>query len=136
MIHPAADLQKAVYSALSASAELVTVLGGVKIHDHNPEKSPLPYIVLGLASNADWSTGSEQGALHRISIHVWSKYSARQEVYRIQQLIEEALHDQNLAGEDHHIINLRQEFSELRWDEESGHMHGVSRFRAVTEPKP
>jgi len=136
MIHPAADLQKAIYGALSSSAELVTVLGGTKIHDHNPDKAELPYIVLGLATSTDWSTASEDGKQHDVSIHVWSKLFARKEIQQIQQLVYEALHDQNLAAQDHVIINLRQQFSDMRWDEKSGHMHGISRFRAITEPKP
>lgn len=135
MIHPAADLQKAVYTALDDNTDLVAALGGAKIYDHNPEKAAFPYIVLGRANSVDWSTSTEDGNEHLITIHIWSKRSARQQIYSIQQLVQESLHDVILTAQDHDIINLRLELSEARRDRESGHMHGIMRFRAVTEPK-
>jgi hypothetical protein len=135
MIHPAADLQKAIYSALRANIDLVAALGGIKVFDHNPEKSEFPYIVLGRATSSDWSTSTEGGNEHFLTVHIWSSHAARQEVYSIQQLVKDSLHDTQLVAQDHHIINLRFEFSEIRRDAESRRMHGIMRFRAVTEPK-
>ncbi len=135
MIHPAADLQKSIYTALVNNSALVTVLGGVKIHDHHPEKEAFPYVVLGRATSTDWSTSTESGASHLITVHTWSRNSGRMESYAVQQEITSALHDMPLTAQDHHIVNLRLEFSEARYDPDSGRMHGIMRFSAITEPK-
>ena len=135
MNHPAAELQKAIYGALNANAALIVALSGSKIFDHHPEKVAFPYLVLGRATNTDWSTSSEEGIEHLITIHSWSKKTGRSETWQLQQLIKSSLHDVDLLAQDHFIINLRLEFSEARRDAASGRMHGIMRFRAVTEPK-
>jgi len=135
MMHPSADLQKTVYGTLAANSSLITLLGGTKIYDHHPQKSAFPYLVIGQASNSDWSTSSEDGSEHLLVLHVWSAKSDRQEIYQIQQLIKQSLHDVPLSAIDHHIVNLRFEFSEVRADPQSETLHGITRFRAVTEPK-
>ncbi len=135
MNHPAADLQKAIYSALANNSQLVTALGGTKIFDHSPGKADFPYVILGRATATDWSTSTEDGKSHLITVHTWSNQPAKQEVWAIQQLVNVSLHDADLQAQDHHIINLRMEFSEIRYDRESGNLHGIMRFSAVTEPK-
>ena len=45
-----------------------------------------------------------------------------------------ALHDQPLTLTGHRLINLRHEFSEARRDPDGETIHGIARFRAVTEP--
>lgn len=135
MIHPSADLQKAIYTALAASSGLVSALGGVKIYDHNPQEAAFPYLVIGRASNLDWSTASEDGSEHLVIIHVWSARSDRGEVYQLQQEIQQSLHDVALLAVDHNVVNLRHEFSEVRNDQAADKLHGIMRFRAVTEPK-
>ena len=136
MMHPAADVQKAIYEALIANGDLITLLGGTKIFDHHPERVAFPYIVLGQATSTDWSTSTEDGTEHLITVHIWSRRSGREEVYDIQRQVGVSLHDAQFSGQDHHIINLRFAFSETRRDANSGRLHGVMRFRAVTEPKP
>ncbi len=135
MNHPSADLQKAVYGALAANTTLITALGGTKIFDHIPQKAAFPYLVIGQATDRDWSTSSEDGSEHRMTIHIWSGKSDRQEVYQLQQLVRLDLHDAQLSAQDHHLVNLRHEFSEVRADPRSDALHGIMRFRAITEPK-
>ena len=135
MNHPAADLQETIHTALAANSGLTGLLGGVKIHDHYPEKESFPYVILGRATSADWSTSTETGASHLFTIHTWSRKTARSETRMIQQEIADTLHDQPFTAQDHHIINLRLEFSEARHDRESGRIHGIMRFSAITEPK-
>lgn len=134
MNHSSADLQKAIYSALVANTSLIAALGGAKIFDHTPQKAVYPYLVIGQASDRDWSTASENGSEHRITIHIWSEKSDRQEIYQIQQLVHSELHDAQLSAQDHHVVNLRHEFSEVRADPQSDTLHGIMRFRAITEP--
>jgi len=44
-----------------------------------------------------------------------------------------ALHDKDLALAGHHLVNLRLEFSEVRYDEDLAAYDGSMRFRAVVE---
>ena len=46
----------------------------------------------------------------------------------------DVLHDQPLTLSDHHLVNLRHEFSEARLDPDGDTFHGIVRYRAVTEP--
>lgn len=43
------------------------------------------------------------------------------------------LHDQPLELSGHHLVNIRQEFSEVRYDDDQGVYHGPLRFRVVVE---
>ena len=45
-----------------------------------------------------------------------------------------ALHDRALPLDGHALVNLRLEFSEVRFDDDQSVYHGLLRFRAVTEP--
>jgi hypothetical protein len=127
-------LQRGIYQALANSLDLVTLLGGVRVYDDAPQSAPFPFITLGQSVTRDWSTGSEDGAEHSLTLHVWSRAGGKKEMLEIVEAIRAALHDKPLALEDHYLINLRHEFSEARLDPDGDTFHGVVRYRAVTEP--
>ena len=60
--------------------------------------------------------------------------AASKQVHEIIEAIKAALHDQPLLLADHHLVNLRHEFSEARLDPDGDTFHGIVRYRAVTEP--
>jgi Protein of unknown function (DUF3168) len=128
------DLQKAVYAALSSDATLTTLLGGANIHDAAPQDAAFPYVVIDQMQVRDWSTGTEGGAEHMLTLHVWSDYAGKREAYEIADGIRATLDGAMLPLEDHRLINLRHQYSELKRDEDGQTHHGVLRFRAVTEP--
>lgn len=131
---PAAELQKAVFDALGGEAAL-TALVGQRIHDHAPANVAFPYITFGRTSFYDWSTGTEKGTEQLFTLHVWSKAKGKQEALDIMEIIRARLDDAALALDQHHLVNLRLEFAEARYDEDLSVYHGLVRFRAVTEPK-
>jgi hypothetical protein len=128
------DLQKAVYAALAADAPLTTLLGGAAIHDAAPQNAAFPYVVIDQTQIRDWSTGTEPGAEHMLMLHVWSRHAGKREAYEIADAIRAALGDAMLSLEEHRLVNLRHQYSELKRDEDGETQHGVLRFRAVTEP--
>ena len=128
------DLQKAVYAALSSDATLTTLLGGANIHDAVPGDAAFPYVVIDQMQVRDWSTGTEGGAEHMLTLHVWSDYAGKREACEIADSVRAALHGAMLSLEDHRLVNLRHQYSELKRDEDGETHHGVLRFRAVTEP--
>jgi hypothetical protein len=127
-------LQRSVYQALAGSSDLTTLLGATRIYDDAPQAASYPFVTLGQSVIRDWSTGTEDGAEHNLTLHVWSRTGSKKQVHRIIEAIKDVLHDQPLMLADHHLINLRHEFSEARLDPDGDTFHGIVRYRAVTEP--
>jgi hypothetical protein len=84
--------------------------------------------------NLDWSTGTEDGNEQSLTLHVWSRADSAAQVHEIIQVVRMLLHNQPLELEDHFLVNLRHEFTEARIDPDGETMHGIVRYRAVTEP--
>jgi uncharacterized protein DUF3168 len=127
-------VQRGVYQALAGSSDITTLLGGARIYDHAPQAAPYPFITLGESVIRDWSTGTENGAEHDLTLHVWSRAGGKKQTLEIIEAIKDVLHDQPMLLADHHLINLRHEFSEARLDPDGDTFHGIVRYRAVTEP--
>ena len=127
-------LQRNIYQALTNSSELTSLLGGDRIYSQAPPAAQFPFITLGQTVNLDWSTGTDEGAEHSLTLHVWSRADGAREVHEILEMIRTVLHDQLLTLEDHYLVNLRHEFMEARLDPDGETMHGIVRYRAVTVP--
>lgn len=129
-------LQSSLYQTLIADAGLLSLLGGGRVYDNVPQPVIFPFITIGEPSIRDWSTGTETGLEHLITIHVWSRYGGKKELYEIADAIRDALDEQPIAVSGQHLINLRHQFSDLNRDADGETYHAVLRFRAVTEPVP
>lgn len=127
------ELQKAIYQALAADAALTALLGGAKVYDAVPQSAKFPYVALGRASMRDWSTGTEEGREHSIVLDVWSRAAGTREAQEIVAAIEDALAGVPLALAGHHLVNLRFDAAEFRREGNGETVHGLVRFRAVTE---
>ena len=127
-------LQRAIYHRLSSDAGLTRLLGGPSIYDQPPQETSYPYLALGQSVVRDWSTGTETGEEHILTVHVWSRASGMRETQEIMGALRAALNDAALTVEGHRLINLRHEFSDARADPERDLHHGIVRYRAVTEP--
>lgn len=130
----ALDLQRSLYRLLRDHAPLAALLGGARIYDDVPQRAELPYVTFGQSLVRDWSTGSESGHEHSVTLHVWSRAAGRKEVHEIMALLVGLLHDQSPALAEHRIVNLRHEFSEARRDADGEIYRGIVRYRIVTEP--
>lgn len=106
----------------------------MRVYDDAPQSAPYPFITLGQSVVRDWSTGTEDGAEHDLTLHVWSRSGGKKQVQEILEAIKLVLHDRPLALPDHHLVNLRHELSEARLDPDGDTFHGIVRYRAVTEP--
>lgn len=133
MTSPGFALQKAIFSKLSGDAETLSALGGARIYDDVPSRSEFPFMTFGQSTERDWSTGTDEGMEHLVTLHVWSRGRGRKETEEVISAARKALHDQALALDGHRLINLRHEFSEARRDSDGETFHGIARFRAVTE---
>jgi hypothetical protein len=133
MTHPSLALQKAVVAALTADSGIGALIGD-RIYDAAPRNATFPYLGFGEMRAADWSTGTEEGAEHRLTLHAWSRERGKRETYEVMNAVEAALQEQVLALDGHALVNLRHELSDARRDPDGITWHGVMRFRAVTEP--
>lgn len=126
-------LQKAVLAALAGDAATGALIGD-RIHDAAPRNAAFPYLAFGSVRSADWSTGTEAGAEHRITLHAWSRGRGRAEVAAIAAAAVAALDDADLDLDGHHLVGLRWETTEIAGQADSLTWQATMRFRAVTEP--
>ena len=127
------SLQKSVVQALKSDAQLNALLGGVRVYDFVPQRAAYPFVSLGNSVVRDWSTSSESGFEHALTLHIWSKAKGKKQCLQIVSSVRRVLHDVALVVEDHPLVNLRYEFEDVRLDPDGETFHGIVRFRAVTE---
>ncbi|MCB4768919.1 DUF3168 domain-containing protein [Ancylobacter sp. Lp-2] len=129
----ATALRAALHQALVADAPLIAALGGARIHDVPPASPDFPYVTLGEAQVLDWSTATERGEEHRLTLHVWSRQGGHGEALNLAALVQEALHDAALPLTEGRLVNLRATGAEIRREAGGRTYRAVLRFRAVTE---
>lgn len=126
-------LQKGIYETLSANPEVTGLLGGSNIFDRVPADARFPYVTLGQTLARDWSTGTEDGREHILTLHVWSRAGGTRQTQEIIGAVNAALRDAVIPLAGHALINLRFEFADARRDPDGETVHGILRYRAVTE---
>lgn len=124
-------LRNSIGQALKGSSDLAALLGGVRIFERPPEAAGFPFITLGQSSLRDWSTGSENGAEQRLTVHVWSPFGGKKHMQAIIKAVRASLSDRPLAAGGDRIA-LHHEFSEARLDPEGDSFHGIVRYRATS----
>lgn len=127
-------LRQALFDRLAADAPLLALLGGVHVHDAPPKDAAFPFVTLGEAVVADWSTATEAGTEQSLTLHAWSRAGGRREAFAIAAAVQAALHDAPLALDGHRLANLRATTAEVRREGDGRTFHALVRFRAVTEP--
>jgi hypothetical protein len=130
----AASLRAAIHDALIADGALTGLLGGPRVYDEPPKGAALPYVTLGEARIADFSTGTEPGEEHRFTLHAWSRQGGHREAHLIAGALLNALDDAPLTLADHRLVNLRFAVADVRREADGRTYHALVRFRAVTEP--
>lgn len=129
-------LQSAVVAALAANAALTSRTGGApRIFDGVPPATPYPYLTIGQTIERDWSTSTEDGAEHTLTVQVWSRAQGRREAHELAALVRSTLAQDTLALDGHRLVGIRHEFSESRREADNETFRALVRFRAVTEPQ-
>ena len=127
-------LQQSIFAKLTTDAAVLSLLGGPRLYDDTPQNAEFPYLTFGQSVARDWSTSTDAGDEHTVTLHAWSRGKGRRETFAILGAIQTALHDQTLVLDGHRLINLRHDFSDARRDPDGETLHGIARFRAITEP--
>ena len=95
------SLQEAIHARLTSDAALTALLGGPRIYDHVPNASRTPYVTFGPSIARDWSTGTEDGEEHVVTLHIWTDAGGRKASDAIVAALRTALHDSELFLIDH-----------------------------------
>jgi hypothetical protein len=130
-----AALRAAIQEALVADAGLTSLLGGARVYDEPPAASAYPYVMLGEARTTDFSTGSEPGEEHQLTLHAYSRQGGHRQAHLIAGALLQALEDAPLPLDDHRLINFRFALADVRREADGRTYHALVRFRAVTEPQ-
>jgi len=134
MSSASAALRAAIHDALAADGALTALLGGPKIYDEPPRAAAFPYVTLGEARASDFSTGTEPGEEHQLTLHAWSRQGGHREANLISGALLQALDDAPLTLIDHRLVNLRFTTADVRREADGRTYHALVRFRAMTEP--
>jgi hypothetical protein len=129
-----AALRAAIHDALNADGALIALLGGAKVYDEPPRGAAFPYVTLGEARVTDFSTGTEPGEEHQITLHAWSRQGGHREAHLISGALLQALDDAPLPLADYRLVNLRFATADVRREADGHTYHALVRFRAMTEP--
>ena len=130
----AVALRAAIYDALVADTPLTTLLGGAKVYDEVPRAAAFPYVTLGEAQVTDWSTATDPGEEHQLTLNAWSRQGGHREAHEIAGALLQALDGAALTLTDHRLINLRFGTADIRREADGRTYRALVRFRAVTEP--
>ena len=125
------ELQKTIFTTLN-SDNTITSTFSATVHDHVPQGTSFPYIVIGEETMTDESSAKTLDFNNfTLTIHIFSRNRGRKEAKQIMARIYELLHNQNLSvtGADH--INTRFEFSDVIKENDGLTYHGVQRFRTI-----
>ncbi len=66
-------LQKAIFEKLSNDSATLAALGGPRIYDDAPARAEFPFMIFGQSTARDWSTGTDVGYEHEVTLHIWSR---------------------------------------------------------------
>ena len=128
------EIQKAVYTKLTADAALMALVEGV--FDWVQEGQAFPYITIGEGSSVERDNKTHNAVRADLMVHVWSNSGptgirGRDEARQISQAVYDALHWQPLTIENYDQLFTRWTFGETILDVDGVTYHGVQRFEIL-----
>lgn len=126
-------LLAAIHARLAADPALAAAIGPDGIRDRLLPRPVLPSVVFADLETRDYSTGSEPGEEHRLTIEVCSDAEGRREAEEIAGRARLLLHDAPLALTDHILVTLAHVRTRTRRQPGTKLFIAELRFRAVTE---
>ena len=126
-------LRKAVLASLTADAPLAARLGGPRIFDEAPRAANPPYVGFGDIRSRDWSTSTDAGAEHTLTIEIWSQHHGAQEPLEIAAFVAAALSAAPPAPVGHRLISILPQSVETRREDAGRFIRARQIFRAITE---
>ena len=125
-------LQQAIYAALTMDDGVSEALDG-RVFDTPPRAASFPYCVIGDDVASDWSTATEKGSEHALTVHVWSRADGQMQAKLAAEAVRDALDGAELAITGQVLIALSHLATEHARESDGETVHALLRFRAVLE---
>ena len=125
------NVQKAIFSTLSADSSLDSLVGNNKILDDVPQGTNYPYVQIGEETSIDAGLKDKEAQEYTLTIHIWSRYRGNKETKEIAERIYTLLHNGAISVTGASLANIRNEFFTVLIDDDWLTRHGVMRFRAI-----
>ncbi len=126
-------LLAAIHMRLSGDAALATLIGADGVRDRLLPRPALPCIVFGDMETRDYSTVTEAGEEHRLTIEVWSQMEGRREAGEIADRVQVLLHDAPMVLAGHELVSFMHVRTRTRRQPKTRLFMAELHFRAVTE---
>jgi hypothetical protein len=110
----------------------------IPVYDDVPQgnagdAAQFPYVTIGEDIHTDMSTDTELLNLVSITIHVWSRFSGRSEVKRIQGYIYDLLNRAEITDPDYKFVSITHVNSQSNLESDGETRHGVQTFNLIIE---
>ena len=127
------QLRKAIRTCLCGNATLISRLGGPFVFDEPPRNQLPPYITFADVRSRDWSTSTDDGAEHIMTMDVWSRHNGVQEALEISALAAGVLETTVLSPVNHRVVSLQLQTVDTRREANGRLSRARQIFRIVTE---
>lgn len=126
-------LQHALIAQLKADSGLLALLGADRVYDAMPSKAVYPYLAYGPVTMRDWSTDSNSGQEHFISLSIYSRQPGFREAYALSDAVIDSLEHASLSLDGHKLVLFRFDAAEFRREADALTTRALVSFRALTE---
>lgn len=126
------ELQQAVVAALKDDDDLAALVDE-RVFDSVPARAAYPYLTYGPVLLRDWSTGSNAGQEHAVSLTLYSRQPGFRECYAMTDAITACLDQASLDLTGHKLVSLRFDTAEFERETDTLTTRAVVTFRALTE---
>jgi len=134
-INEARILAAALHQVLAGSGAVQSALGNPpRLYDDAPEDPVFPYLTYGSARSEDESADDAPMTAHILTLHLWSRYAGRAEVFDLLHIISSALHGADLSSAQQNVCALNVNYTDVFRTADRRTLHGVLRLSVKTQP--
>jgi hypothetical protein len=126
-------LLQAIHALLAEDPQLTSMIGSDGIIDRLVSGQHLPCLVIAELTTDDYSTATEPGEEHRLTLQVWSEAQGQRQAQSIAGRVRALLGDASPTLEAGTLVNLQHVSTRARREAKTRLFCAEMRFRAVTE---
>ncbi len=134
MVHPIADLQASIVSALAADTQLIAAIGSDAVFDMPPRGKVAPYVVILRHDLLTHDTDLLPGHDHRIQIQIWHNDPSRAAVLVLADRVIEVMAGTDLSSLALNVSHVQHDRTETTIDRKSGQARALLVFKIFSEP--
>lgn len=101
-------LRTAIRNQLQADVALINRLGSSFVYDEAPPTAQKPFIAFSAVRSRDWSTSTDTGTEHFVTLDIWSTHHGVSECLDIDARVTDALVDAPLPMTGKKLVLLHQ----------------------------